>query len=85
MTCLFIKYPKPTGTPSQTELTHTNKGDIIMPQDLFSIWESALSHRRRSDTGRRRVGLQSVTPNSCRQTTAAPRCCYWPDGQTETL
>ena len=48
---------------------------------VFLKW----SHHRRNDTGRRRVGLLSVTLNSCRQTTGAPHCYYWPDGQTETL
>lgn len=46
---------------------------------------AAPSHHRQSDTGRRRAGPQSVTPNSCKQTTAALPFYYRPDGQTETL
>lgn len=46
---------------------------------------AAPSHHRLSDTGRRRAGPQSVTPNSCKQTTAALPFYCRPDGQTETL
>lgn len=65
---------------------NTHKQGWVTWSFLRSVFDlSKLSYHRQSDTVRRRVGPHSVTPNSCRQTTAAPPYYYWPNGQTETL